>query len=224
MFEKKHLKGYGAPCRLVNLFGIFVLAWVLSFSARAEQTYKVLALGDSLTAGYGMAQPDAFPRQLESFLRAQGHDITVINGGVSGDTSAGGRSRLDWLVDASIDLVIIELGANDGLRGIEPSVTRENLDWILQRLKAKNVGIILTGMLAPPNLGADYGAEFKALYGDLAQKHKVMFDTFFLEGVAADPALNQDDGIHPNAQGVAVIVNRLASMVLLQFRQKKPAP
>ncbi|PHS79560.1 MAG: arylesterase [Rhodospirillaceae bacterium] len=224
MFQITHLKGYGARCRLVNLLSIFVLVLVLGFSARAEPTYKVLALGDSLTAGYGMAQPDAFPRQLEAYLRAQGHDIEVVNGGVSGDTSSGGRARLDWLVDGSVDLVIIELGANDGLRGIEPSVTRENLDWILQRLKDKKVGILLTGMMAPPNLGADYGAEFKALYGDLALKHNVMFDAFFLEGVAAAPALNQDDGIHPNAQGVAVIVKRLAPKVMQLFGQKKPAP
>jgi len=221
---KTYPKGYGVVDRLVNVLSVCTLFVLVAFPAQADGPSKILALGDSLTAGYGMAQPDSFPRQLEAAFRSQGHDITIVNGGVSGDTSAGGRSRLDWLVGPSIDLVIVELGANDGLRGIDPAETRKNMDWILKRLKEKKVSVLLSGMQAPPNLGADYGAEFNAIYPDLAKIHGVAFDPFFLQGVAADPALNQADGIHPNAKGVGVIVQRIAPKVLEILAQKKPAP
>jgi len=208
------LQGYGVKRLIVNVLALLSVAMGFTYPVYANDAVKILALGDSLTAGYGLAQSDSFPSQLETALRDQGHDITVINGGVSGDTSAGGRSRLDWLVDSSVDLVVIELGANDGLRGLDPSETRTNLDWILNRLKEKKVPAVLTGMLAPPNLGADYGAEFKAIYPDLAAQYAIAFDPFFLQGVAADPALNQADGIHPNKDGVLIIVKRLVPLLL----------
>jgi len=210
---KTHTRGYGLRGAVVNV--LLVLAMVLVGSARAYagEAKIVLALGDSLTAGYGLDQPDAFPVQLQSALVALGVDVQVVNGGVSGDTSAGGRSRLQWLLSSPVDAVIVELGANDGLRGLDPAQTRDNLDWIMATLKKRQIPTLITGMLAPPNLGEDYGAEFNAIYPDLAQKYAALYDAFFLEGVAADPALNQKDGIHPNAAGVAVIVKRLAPQV-----------
>lgn len=205
---------------LVNVLAVLL---VMSSPARAGDPLVVLALGDSLTAGYGLPQPDAFPVQLEAQLRSLGQDVTVVNGGVSGDTSAGGRSRLDWLLASPVDAVIVELGANDGLRGVDPFETRANLDWILSRLLEKGLPVLLTGMQAPPNLGADYGAEFNTIYADLARAHGVLLDPFYLQGVAADPALNQKDGIHPNAEGVAIIVKRMTPKVLelLALARKK---
>jgi len=189
----------------------------------ATESKTILALGDSLTAGYGLEQNKAFPVQLEAALRAVGANVTIVNAGVSGDTSAGGRSRLEWLLTSPVDGVIVELGANDGLRGLNPAETRTNLDWILATLTKRNIPVLLSGMLAPPNLGADYGAEFNSIYPDLAQKYGVTLDTFFLEGVAANPDLNQRDGIHPNADGVAVIVERLVPHVqkLLNLSHRK---
>lgn len=205
--------GYGFMRRLVNVMALLVLLCVAALPARAGDI-KVLALGDSLTAGYGMDQTQAFPVQLQAALKAQGAEVNIINAGVSGDTSAGGRSRLEWLLAPDVDAVIVELGANDGLRGLDPAQTRENIDWILAKLGTRGLPVLLTGMQAPPNLGKDYGAEFNALYPELAQKHGVLFDPFFLEGVAAMPALNQKDGMHPNAQGVAIIVKRMMPKVL----------
>ena len=166
---------------------------------------------------------DAFPTQLEVRLHALGVDITVMNAGVSGDTSAGGRSRLDWLLGDAPDIVIIELGANDALRGLEPSATADNLDAIITRLRAEGLTVMLAGMLAPPNLGADYGREFNALYSRLVRKHGVAYYPFFLDGVAAQPALNQADGIHPNAAGVAVIVERIVPYVRALVEQHAAA-
>lgn len=205
--------GYGLKRRFVNALAAFCALLMCVPAAQAESPVTILALGDSLTAGYGLPQGDAFPVRLEAALRAQGVDVTVVNAGVSGDTSAGGRSRLDWLLGDEVDAVIVELGANDGLRGLDPAETRANLDWILARLQEKRRPALLTGMMAPPNLGADYGREFNGLYPELAQKHGALFDPFFLDGVAAKPELNQLDGIHPNAQGVAVIVARLTPLV-----------
>lgn len=224
MLQKTHLKGYGTGAPLVNILALASVLSFITFGALAADSYKVLILGDSLTAGYGLAQSDAFPNQLETALRAQGHDITIVNGGVSGDTSAGGRARLDWLLDDHTDAVLIELGANDGLRGLDPQETRKNLDWILSRLKERGLKVLLSGMKAPPNLGADYGRAFNGLYGDLAAQHKVAFDPFYLEGVAANPVLNQSDGIHPNAKGVAIIVKRIGVQVMTLLTQKKPTP
>jgi acyl-CoA thioesterase-1 len=195
------------------LYALVIVALAAGSTAASAETLRLLALGDSLTAGYGLAKPDAFTTQLEAALKAVGEDVQVINGGVSGDTSAGGRARLGWALADNPHAVIVELGANDGLRGLDPAQTLANLDAILTETRAKGIPVLLSGMLAPPNLGAEYGAEFRQLYRDLAAKHDVLFDPFFLEGVAAEPELNQADAIHPNAKGVAVIVERLLPMV-----------
>lgn len=174
----------------------------------------ILALGDSLVAGFGLGSPDGFTAKLEAALKGRGVNARVVNAGLSGDTSAGGLARLDWALEPKPDFAIVELGANDGLRGLDPAQTRANLDAILTRLKAKGVPVLFAGMYAPPNYGPDYGKAFNALYPELAKKHGVPFYPFFLEGVAADASLNQPDGIHPNTKGVDVIVARILPHVL----------
>ncbi|MEX2616343.1 MAG: arylesterase [Alphaproteobacteria bacterium] len=174
----------------------------------------ILALGDSLTAGYGLSGRDSFPSRLETALRESGHEVRVVNGGVSGDTTAGGLARLDWLMQERPDLVIVSLGANDALRGVDPAVTRRNLDAIITGVKQQNARVMLVGMLAPPNMGSEYGKEFNAIYEELAHDHNVVLYRFFLEGVAGDPALNLADGMHPNAEGVAEIVERILPTVV----------
>lgn len=222
----KHLRGfgrsrgYGPLSKLVNVCAVLTFLMIAPLAGQAsanDETKVLLALGDSLTAGYGLDQKDAFPVQLQNALQSDGHNVEVINGGVSGDTSAGGRSRLEWLLATPVDGVIVELGANDGLRGVDPAQTRENLDWILMTLKQRNIPVVFTGMLAPPNLGEDYGREFNSIYPDLAKKYDVVFDPFFLEGVAAMPELNQKDGIHPNAEGVSIIVQRIKNKIAMLF-------
>lgn len=194
----------------------FFASWALSDqparSANAPET-RLLVLGDSLAAGYGLDAAQAFPVRLEAALRSRGHRVRVVNAGVSGDTSAGGLARLSWTLAEKPNFVIVELGANDALRGLDPEVTYANLDRIIARLKARNIGILLAGMLAPPNFGREYGRAFRAIYQRLARRHGVSLYPFFLEGVAADPALNQRDGIHPNARGVDVIVGRILPFV-----------
>lgn len=185
---------------------LLVNAWTLAADA-AE--VRILALGDSLTAGYGLPRADSFPTRLEAALRAEGLAVTVVNAGVSGDTSAGGLARLGWALSEPFDAAIVELGANDGLRGLEPATTEANLDALLARLKAKGLRVLFCGMKAPPNLGAEYGAAFDSLFPRLAARHDVLFYPFFLDGVAAVAHLNQEDGIHPNAEGVGVVVERL---------------
>lgn len=181
--------------------------------AAAATATRILALGDSLTAGFGLAPDEAFPARLERALRAEGRDVTLINAGVSGDTTAGGKARLDWALAAKPNLAIVELGANDGLRGLDPRLTHANLDAILKRLKAAGVPVLLTGMLAPPNYGRDFEAEFKAVFSRLAAEHDVVFYPFFLDGVAGDSRLSLPDGLHPNAKGVQVIVERILPSV-----------
>jgi acyl-CoA thioesterase-1 len=183
-------------------------------AAGAGERPVVLVLGDSLTAGYGLAPGKAFPAQLQAALAGNGIDAKVINGGVSGDTSAGGLARLDWLLGDKPDLVIVELGANDGLRGLDPDGTRDNLDRIIMRIRETGAHVLLAGMVAPPNLGSDYVERFNAIYPALAQKHGTAFYPFFLDGVAMDPALNQQDGIHPTAEGVAMIVEKMLPVVI----------
>ncbi len=206
-----------APLLAASLLGLAVLLGLPDLS-RADTGPRVLALGDSLTAGYGLAPDDSFPAQLEAALRRAGIQARVVNGGVSGDTSAGGLARLDWLLAEKPDLVIVELGANDGLRGLDPASTRDNLDRILARFKQDGVAVLLTGMRAPPNLGREYGDAFAALYADLARRYGAAFYPFFLDGVVADPALNQQDGIHPNAHGVAEIVARMLPLVVATLK------
>lgn len=188
----------------------------------AASPTRILVLGDSLSAGYGLPAGEAFPVKLGIKLRAAGHNVKMLNGGVSGDTSAGGRARLSWALADKPHFAIIELGANDGLRGLDPEAMRENLDDIITRLKAAGIGVLLTGMRAPPNIGPDYGKAFNRVFPDLAKKHHVILYPFFLEGVAAIPELNQHDGIHPNPRGVAVIVDRIMPFVvrLLKDNQK----
>lgn len=173
----------------------------------------VVAFGDSLIHGYGLATADTFPVRLQAALAKGGIAAEVVNAGVSGDTTAGGLARADWVLGDDPDLVILALGANDGLRGIDPAATRENLDRLIGRLTAAGTRVLLAGMLAPPNLGPDYAAGFNPIYRELAEKHDVPLYPFILEGVATDPTLNQADGIHPNADGVQVMVERILPQV-----------
>ncbi len=186
----------------------------LSANDTPESAPRVLVLGDSLVAGYGLAAENAFPAQLERALRERGHPVQVINAGVSGDTSAGGLARLDWALADQPDVVIVELGANDALRGIDPDQTRANLDQILKRLHEAGAEVLLAGMKAPRNMGPEYSERFDSIYPDLAAKHTVSLYPFFLEGVAFDPALNLPDGIHPNPRGIAIIVENILPRLL----------
>ena len=172
-----------------------------------------MAFGDSLSAGYGLHTADSFPAQLQTALRAKGFDVDVLNAGVSGDTTAGGLARLDWSLGEKPQAVILELGANDGLRGLDPELTRANLGTMLRKFKDASVAVLLAGMLAPPNMGSDYVTPFNAIYPALAEQYQVPLYPFFLDGVAAVPKLNQADGIHPTATGVAVIVQRILPFV-----------
>jgi len=182
-------------------------------AAGAGKPVKIVVLGDSLSAGLGLSASAAFPARLKEFLKIKGIGVDMINAGVSGDTSSGGRDRLDWSVPEGTDAVILELGANDALRGTDPKVTRAALTDILARLKARKVAVLLCGMLAPPNYGSDYSARFNAIYPDLAKSFGVPLYPFFLEGVAADARLNQADGLHPTAEGVDVIVKNILPTV-----------
>lgn len=179
----------------------------------AGKPVKLVVLGDSLSAGLGLPAQEAFPARLQKALQAKGIVIDMTNAGVSGDTSSGGRDRLDWSVPDGTDGVIVELGANDALRGIDPDLTRAALSDIVQRLKARKIPVMLCGMLSPPNYGADYAARFNSIYPDLAKKFDVPLYPFFLDGVAADARLNQADGIHPTAAGVDIIVGRIVPTV-----------
>lgn len=195
-------------------FAVLAALAVSFASPAAADPVKVLAFGDSLVAGYGLEPTAAFPVQLENALRAEGYNVMVINAGQSGDTTAAGRARLEWSLADQPDAVLVELGANDALRGLEPSKVYENLDAILTRLKAADVPVLLAGMLALRNLGPEYRQEFDSVFPRLAEKHGVALYPFFLDGVALDPDLNQGDGLHPNARGVAVIVERILPYVV----------
>jgi acyl-CoA thioesterase-1 len=180
-----------------------------TLASASAQPLKILALGDSLTAGYGLPDDQGFTAQLGRALKDSGVNAEVINGGVSGDTAAGGLARLDWVLSGNPTVVIVELGGNDALRGLDPAATKASLDTILTRLQQQHRAILLAGMLAPPNMGADYATAFNAIYPDLAHKHNVTLYPFFLDGVAGNPSLVQPDGIHPTADGVAIIVQRI---------------
>jgi acyl-CoA thioesterase I len=182
-------------------------------AAAATKPIKMVVLGDSLSAGLGLSASAAFPERLQKSLQTKGITVDMINAGVSGDTSSGGRDRLDWSVPAGTEAVILELGANDALRGTDPAITRAALSDILTRLKARGIAVLLCGMVAPPNYGSDYSARFNAIYPDLAKSFGVTLYPFFLEGVAADASLNQADGIHPTAEGVDVIVKNILPTV-----------
>lgn len=202
-------------------FNALALGWLVP-AAAAEPPQRIAVLGDSLTAGYGLEAADAFPAQLEAALRARGIAVEVLNAGVSGDTTAGGLARLDWMLADEPTRVVVALGANDGLRGLEPAAVEGNLATIVDRLREAGVHVLLIGMRAPPNLGPTYAAAFDAVFPRLAARRNVPFYPFFLDGVAAEPALNQSDGIHPNAAGVAAIVARMLPLVVAWLEDDGP--
>ena len=188
-------------------------AFAQTSAARETKPIKMVVLGDSLSAGLGLSASSAFPARLQKSLETKGIAVHMINAGVSGDTTSGGRDRLDWSVPEGTEAVILELGANDALRGIDPRVTRAALTDILTRLKARKIAVLLCGMVAPPNYGSEYSARFNAIYPDLAKSFGVPLYPFFLEGVATDAKLNQADGLHPTAEGVDVIVKNILPTV-----------
>jgi len=192
-------------------------------SGAAAKPLKVVVLGDSLSAGFGLGGAEAFPAKLQSALRAKGIAAEIDNAGVSGDTSSGGLGRLDWSVPDGTAAVILELGANDALRGIDPALTRNALGEIIQRLQQRGIAVLLCGMRAPPNYGADYAARFDAIYPDLAKQFDVPLYPFFLDGVAAETSLNQADGMHPTAAGVDRIVERILPMMETFLRKVEAA-
>lgn len=190
------------------------LVCVLSLSATSwADTMRIVGFGDSLMAGYQLPPDDAFPNKLQAALKAKGHDVEISNAGVSGDTTSGGVARLDWSVPQGTELVILELGANDMLRGIAPDITEKNLDDMLTALKARKINVVLAGMYAAPNLGPDYQQAFDAIFPRLAQKHGVPLIPFFMQGVAATPSLQLDDGMHPNAAGVDRMVENALPVI-----------
>ncbi|WP_424137373.1 arylesterase [Roseomonas chloroacetimidivorans] len=192
--------------------------------AQGQRPVKLLMLGDSITAAYGLSRGEGLPAKLEAALKAKGRQVTVIDAGVSGDTTAGGRSRLEWSLAEKPDAVIVALGGNDGLRAVEPRSMEANLKAILDTLKARKIPTMLAGMLAPPNLGANYGREFAKVFQTLARENPdVVFYPFLLDGVAGDPALNQPDRIHPNPQGVEEMVRRITPAVEMLLDKIQPA-
>jgi acyl-CoA thioesterase-1 len=190
-----------------------VLAPVAQRAEAQPRPIRLVALGDSLTAGYGLPQDASFSSVLERALKARGHNVEVTNAGVSGDTSTGGLDRLDWSVPDDTDGVILELGGNDMLRGLDPAVTRRAIEGIVERLKERGVPVMLAGMLAPPNLGADYAQKFDSIFPDVAKKHGLVLYPFFLDGIVGDRNLNQADGLHPTAKGVEIVVERILPSV-----------
>lgn len=206
------LMRYGLSARICKLAAILalLLAIVATAPAHADSSIRIVALGDSLSAGYMLPPGKGFPEQLQKALREKGiEDVEIENAGVSGDTSSGGLARLDWAVGENTDGVILELGANDALRGIDPAITRKNLETIITRLQARGIVVLLAGMYAPPNLGREYGDAFNSLYPELAERYQLVFYPFFLDGVAADPDLNLGDGMHPNEAGVLVMIDHI---------------
>lgn len=226
------LRSYGAMQGLVHSLTFIALALIGlaalpadRVSAQQATPLKIVAFGDSLTAGYGLPAQDTFPAKLQAALKARGHNVEIENAGVSGDTASGGLSRLDWSIQDGTDAVIVELGANDMLRGVDPKVTRQALDEILARLKARNIAVLLCGMRAAPNLGAAYVRDFEAIFDDLAKKYDVVFYPFFLDGVATQAKLALRDGMHPNAAGVDMIVSGIlpkAEELIARVKQRAP--
>lgn len=201
---------------LVNMLAALLALAVATMSGAAVANAKpirVVAFGDSLTSGYGLRQSQAFPVQLQKELKARGHDVIVSNAGVAGDTSAAGLARFDWTIGDDVDAVILELGANDALRGIDPKVTRENLQKILAKLNERGIPVLLTGMRSLANWGDNYAEDFDAIFPDLAKEHALVFYPFFLEGVVLNAKLNQQDGMHPNSKGVSEIVRQIIPSV-----------
>lgn len=209
---------------LGTVLATFCVAVMAATGPVAAQALDIVGFGDSLMAGYQLDRSDAFPNQLEAALQAEGYDVEIANAGVSGDTTAAGLARLDWSVPEGTDLVIIELGANDALRGIDPATTEANLDAILTRLDERGVPVVLAGMLSPPNMGGNYAERFNAIFPALAEKHGVLaYYPFFLDGVAADESLNLEDGMHPTAEGVAVMVERFLPVMRTALDELRPS-
>lgn len=181
--------------------------------AKAQSPIKLAVLGDSLSAGYGLPLAAAFPVRLQKALRDKGFNVDVLNAGVSGDTSTGGRDRIDWSIPEGTEAVIVELGGNDALRALDPKVTRAALEDIIKRLQARKIAVMLAGMAAPRNYGPEYAAQFDAIYPELAKAYDIPLYPFFLDGVAAEKKLNQSDGIHPTAEGIDIIVARILPTV-----------
>ena len=209
------------------LWALALTAALLQNAKSAERTIRILAFGDSLTAGYGVPQGMDFPHALERALKGKGLNVAILNAGVSGDTSAGGLARLDWsLADArnGPDAAIVELGANDGLRGLAPAEMEKNLDGILGKLKARGIPVLLAGMKSPRNLGASYAAEYDAVFPRLAKKYGVLFYPFFLENVALNRELIQPDGLHPNPKGVDIIVKNITPLAVKLVQQAQGTP
>ena len=191
----------------------FTSAIFTSTLAETAKPIRIVAFGDSLSAGYGVRPSQSFPAQLQKELKARGHNVIVANAGVSGDTSAAGLARLAWAIGDDADAVIVEFGANDALRGIDPKVTRDNMQKILSKLNERRLPVLLTGMRAPTNWGDNFAEDFDAIFPDLAKEHSLIFYPFFLDGVIFDAKLNQQDGIHPNSKGVAAIVKAMLPQV-----------
>lgn len=199
--------------RLMRLVAAPIAALAVLAGAASADPYRIVGFGDSLMAGYQLSAGESVPEKLETALKAKGHDVVIVNAGVSGDTSSGGLARLDWSVPEDADLVILELGANDMLRGIAPALTETNLRAMIERLRERGVAVLLAGMLAAPNLGQDYADRFNGIYPMLAAEYGLPLYPFFLDGVAAERAMLLDDGMHPNAQGVDRIVEGLLPAV-----------
>jgi acyl-CoA thioesterase I len=205
--------GLASKFRIAAALAAAIPGLAATDTSAAAHVPVILDLGDSLTAGYGLPEGEAFPARLEAWLRQRGVAARVVNAGVSGDTTAGGLARLDWAMADKPDLVILALGANDALRGIDPTTVRANLDKMIRKIEAAGARVLLFGMLAPPNWGEAYAKTFDRIFPDLAQAYHVPLYPFFLEGVAMKPELNQADGLHPNAQGVAVLVAHIGPVV-----------
>tara|TARA_S200000501_G_C20814732_1_gene740020 strand:+ start:82 stop:705 length:624 start_codon:yes stop_codon:yes gene_type:complete len=197
-----------------KLILVVIITSIVSVSQANENEKKLMIFGDSLTAGYGLRQEDAFSAKLERSLKLMGKSVKIISSSVSGDTSSGGNNRILWALSDKPDAVILELGANDGLRGIDPKVTYHNLYSIMEKLKNNNIKVLIAGMLAPPNLGKEYGKEFNQIYTRLAYEFNSQLYPFFLKGVVNKPHLNQPDGIHPNEAGIEEIIKRILPMVI----------
>ncbi|WP_205602458.1 arylesterase [Chelativorans alearense] len=214
----------GAIVSLTKMSSALILVLLLMPGARPAwaEAFDIVGFGDSLMAGYQLAPGEAFPEKLETAMRDNGNDVTVANAGVSGDTTSGGLSRLDWSVPEGTDLVILELGANDMLRGLSPAATEKNLDEIVTRLRQRGIDVLLVGMYAAPNLGPDYQEAFNAIYPRLAEKHDLPLVPFFLDGVAANGSLLLEDGMHPNAKGVDLMVERILPRVEALVEGEKP--
>lgn len=193
----------------LSFFASLAITSLLSVAVARAEPVRLVGFGDSLMAGYQLPASDAFPVKLEAALRAKGHEVEIANAGVSGDTTSGGLARLDWSIPDGTKGVILELGANDALRGIPPEQTEKNLDAMLTRLKERGIAVLLAGMIAPPNMGPEYGERFNGLYRRLAEKHGATLYPFFLDGVVTKAALQLEDGMHPNTEGVDVMVRTI---------------